>query len=185
MIFRHRALFALLIPLATLAACDTLHLTPMVPAAIAAPEGNLVANILRSEGKLRHQCRTDPAGGFSWTTMMGSALLMDESGAIVGRHYLHADGVQVWTHQDGSEVSGMEIANHAAPGDFSQQLFRAKPAAARGTMAGVTYIQRLHTVAGAVTSICAADKLGSMQSVNYTADYYFYKTTYADRVEPM
>lgn len=185
MIFRRRALFALLIPIALLSACGTIHLTPMVPAAIAVPEGNLVANILRSEGKLRHQCRADPAGGFTWTAMMGSALLMDESGAIVGRHYLHADAVQVWEHQDGSEVSGMEIASQDSAGNFPQQLFRAKPASARGAMAGVTYIQRLNTVAGAVTANCSADKLGSMQNVNYTADYYFYKTTFADRVEPM
>ncbi len=185
MIFRRRALLALLAPIAMLPACDTIYLTPMVPAAIAVPEGNLVANILRSEGTLRHQCRADPAGGFAWTTMMGSALLMDESGAIVGRHYLHADGIQVWTHQDGSEVNGMEIASHAAAGDFTQKLFRAKPAAARGAMAGVTYIQRLNTVAGAVTINCSADRVGSMQSVNYSADYYFYKTTFADRVEPM
>ncbi len=145
----------------------------MVPAAIAVPEGNLVANILRSEGKLRHQCRADPAGGFTWTAMMGSALLKDESGAIVGRHYLHADGVQVWAHQDGSEVSAMEIASKASADNFQQQLFRAKPTAARGAMAGVNYIQRLNTVAGSVGSICTADRLGSMQSVNYTADYYF------------
>lgn len=185
MLFRRRALLALLAPFAMLTACGTFHLTPMVPSTIAVPEGNLVANILRSEGKLRHQCRTDSAGGFSWTTMMGSALLMDESGAIVGRHYLHADGVQVWTHQDGSEVSGMQIASEDAAGNFPQQLFRARPAPTRGAMDGVTFIQRLNTVAGEVTAHCAADKLGSMQSVNYTADYYFYKTTFADRVEPM
>lgn len=185
MTFRCRALLALLAPFAMLTACGTIHLTPRVPPAIAVPEGNLVANILRSEGKLRHQCRADPAGGFAWTVMMGSALLMDESGAIVGRHYLHADAVQVWEHQDGSEVSGMEIASQDSAGNLSQQLFRARPATTRGAMAGVTYIQRLNTVAGAVTASCSADKLGSMQNVNYSADYYFYKTTYADRVEPM
>ena len=180
-------LFALFAPAALLTACGTIITPPQAPRGVSVPEGNMVANILKGEGVLRYECRAGASGMFAWTVPMPEAVLKDQSGAIVGRYRFSANAAPSWEHLDGSKVSGMVLSSASVPGNLDLQRVKAAPASAarRGTMAGVTFIQQLNTAGGAVSGECTAAKAGAIQTVRYSADYYFYKPDFSDRVEPM
>jgi hypothetical protein len=82
-----------------------------------------------------------------------------------------------WQANDGSKVVG-EVVAHVAAADNSAipwLLLRAKAHDGSGVLAGVEFIQRLHTVGGkAPLSGCDAGYAGTRVRVDYSADYNFY-----------
>ncbi|MBA2351848.1 MAG: DUF3455 domain-containing protein [Burkholderiales bacterium] len=148
---------------------------PDAPAAVAVPSGNKPAMTLIGSGLLTYECRAKAAAAdtFEWAFAGPDAKLTDKSGATVGKYY----GGPTWEHSDGSKVTGKQLAVSPAPaGNIPMQLVQANPATGSGAFSGVTYIQRLNTKGGvAPAEPCSASTLGAKKTVNYSADYVFYK----------
>lgn len=159
-----------------ISACSTMTemKAPVVPAAIAVPAGNKVALTSVGIGDLTYECRvkTSAAGAFEWAFVGPVAVLYDGKKAPIGKYYAGP----TWESNDGSKVTGKQLAVSPNPGAIPLQLVQANPATGAGAMTGVTYIQRLNTVGGtAPTDACGADNLAAKKTVKYQADYIFYK----------
>ena len=149
--------------------------TDDVPAAIAVPSGSRLAVTLKAAGLQNYECRAKPgtSGDFAWTFVSPEAALKDDSDKLVGRHY----GGPSWEHGDGSKVTGTVLATAPASmvGDIPWLLLKGD-ASGSGVLAGVTYVQRLHTNGGVAPSDpCGAPTIGTRKAVRYTADYLFYR----------
>lgn len=160
---------------ALLAACTSSTPAPDVPQAVAAPAGNKPAMTLNGAGLLTYECRAKAgaADTFEWAFAGPDAKLTDKGGKVVGKYY----GGPTWEHSDGSKVTGKQLAiSPASPGNIPLQLVQASPASGSGAFNGVTYIQRVNTKGGVAPSDpCDATTLGAKKTVNYSADYVFYK----------
>ena len=148
---------------------------PDVPPAVSVPAGSKPAMMLTGVGLLTYECRVKAGsdGAHEWVFVAPEAALQDRSGRRVGRYY----GGPTWEHNDGSKVTGKQLA--VAPGmsgSIPLQLVQTSPATGSGAFSGVTYIQRVNTIGGvAPATACNGAAAGSKQTVNYSADYYFYK----------
>ena len=146
-----------------------------VPAAVAVPAGHRPVMTLKGVGMLASECRPK-AGGVGvheWVFVGPDATLQDASGKAVGKYY----GGPTWEHNDGSKVTGKQLAVSPGPaGAIPLQLVQTSPATGSGAFTGVTYIQRVNTVGGiAPGTACTERTVGSKQTVSYSADYVFYK----------
>jgi hypothetical protein len=66
----------------------------------------------------------------------------------------------------------------AGTGNLPYQLVKANPAMGSGAMTGVTYIQRVALAGGvAPASGCSVNTKGQRQTVQYQADYIFWKAS--------
>ncbi len=158
-----------------LAACGMMGglKTPEAPAAVTVPAGNKLFTVLKGEGLLTWECKANATGAMVWTGPSPDADLLNASGAKVGKYY----GGPTWAHNDGSKVTGKQLAVSPSPGNIPLQLVQANPATGDGAMTGVTYIQRLNTQGGTAAGTCDASNAGAKQVVKYSADYYFYKAS--------
>jgi hypothetical protein len=147
-----------------------------VPATIQVPAGHKVAMETVGKGLITYECRAkkDMAGQYAWAFAGPDAQLMDSSGKQVGKYY---GPPATWEAMDGSKVTGKQLA--VAPGgegNIPLQFVQANPAMGMGAMTGVTYIQRLNTQGGvAPATACGMANLGAKVTVNYQADYIFWK----------
>ena len=150
---------------------------PAAPAAVTVPTGNKVAMRTVGVGELTYECREKQgaAGTFEWTFVAPTATLWDANRSkAVGKYY----GGPTWESNDGSKVTGKQLAIAPATnaGAIPLQLVEAAPATGTGSMQGVKYIQRLNTVGGvAPQEPCSASSAGQRRQVKYEADYVFYK----------
>lgn len=168
------------IALAVLTGCG-LH-APMVrndglPEAVRVPAGQTQSLYTVGTGELTYECREkkDLAGSFEWAFVGPVATLTNSQGEAVGKYYAGP----TWESLDGSKVTGKQVAvSPAAPGSIPLQLVKANPAMGEGSMAGVSYIQRLNTQGGVAPGLpCGVDQKGQRQQVAYKADYVFYKAS--------
>ncbi|MEP7085500.1 MAG: DUF3455 domain-containing protein [Betaproteobacteria bacterium] len=149
-------------------------MAPPVPAAVTVPAGNKVAMVLVGEGLLTYECRATAAGAptpFGGSPPAPDAHLKEKGGAIVGKYYPGP----TWEHNDGSKITGKQLAVSPATTGIAMQLVQANPATGSGMMNGVTYIQRVNTMGGTPAGACDMTNVGAKQVVKYSADYYFYK----------
>jgi hypothetical protein len=165
---------ALLLPV-LLAACASQMRAPDAPQAVTPPAGSKFAMTTVGIGEITYECRAKAgaAGAFEWVFVAPVATLYD-GGAVVGKYY----GGPTWEANDGSKVTGKQLAVSPAPGtgNIPLQLVQANPAMGNGAMTDVTYIQRLNTMGGvAPSAACASANVGAKQQVKYQADYVFYK----------
>lgn len=150
---------------------------PDVPGPIAVPAGTKMSMRTVGVGELTYECREKQgaAGAFEWTFVAPTATLWDANRTeAVGKYYAGP----TWESNDGSKVTGKQLATAPATnaGAIPLQLVQAAPATGTGSMQGVTYIQRLNTVGGvAPQEPCAASSAGQRRQVKYEADYVFYK----------
>ena len=160
---------------AALAACSAMSpmITPTAPPAVTVPAGNTVFTVLKGAGMLTWECKANDTGALVWSGPSPEADLLDKNGANVGKYF----GGPTWAHNDGSKVTGKQLAVSPSPGNIPLQLVQANPATGDGAMKGVTYIQRLNTVGGTAVGTCTAANTGAKQQVKYSADYYFYKAS--------
>jgi hypothetical protein len=153
-----------------------LYSQAMLPAAVQVPAGHKVAMETVGVGEITYQCsaKKDMAGQFEWVFAGPDAKLNDRSGKQVGKYY---GPPATWESMDGSKLTATQVA--VAPngmGNIPSQLVKGNPAMGSGAMNGVTYIQRVDTRGGvAPATPCVAGNLGARQTVNYQADYIFYK----------
>ncbi len=147
---------------------------PTTPAAVTVPDGNKVVMTTVGIGELTYECRAkaDMPKEFAWTLAAPDAILYDSKKTAVGKYYAGP----TWESNDGSKVTGKQVAVSPNAGSIPLQLVKANPATGNGAMNGITYIQRLNTKEGlAPTSACGASNAGAKQKVKYQADYVFYK----------
>jgi hypothetical protein len=159
-----------------------------VPAAIAAPAGTTLAIHDKGIGSQIYTC-TAGAGGagggggggtatYTWVLLKPDAILYDATYTNVGTHGMGPE----WTSTDGSIVNGTKVAGSGGNTiDIPQLLLKASSTTGTGVFTNVTYIQRLNTAGGqAPASTCNSGTVGTMTSVLYSADYYFYTGTPTD-----
>lgn len=172
------AKITLLAAVATLTACSghMMMKTPDAPAAVTVPAGNKVVMKTVGIGELTYQCRAkaNMAGAFEWVLAGPDAILYDGNQMAVGKYY----GGPTWEANDGSKVTGKQLAVSPNPGSIPLQLVQANPSMGKGAMSDITYIQRLNTMGGAApTTPCGAANVNAKQIVKYQADYVFYRAS--------
>lgn len=147
-----------------------------LPPAVQVPAGHSVAMQTVGKGIITYECKPkkDTAGQFEWSFVGPEAALSERSGKPVGRYF---GPPATWENQDGSKVTGAQVAvAPASAGNIPYQLVKANPASGDGAMRGISYIQRVATNGGvAPKSPCAATNGGAKETVNYQADYIFWK----------
>jgi hypothetical protein len=108
------------------------------------------------------------------------AKLMNRNGATVGKYY---GPPATWEHADASKLTGTQLAiAPAGAGKIPHQLVKANAATGgmtaqgKGTLMGVSYIQRTATVGGvAPATNCGGSNVGAKEIVKYQADYIFWQ----------
>jgi hypothetical protein len=155
---------------------------PTVPPALQVPAGATLAFRTFAQGSQIYTCaatQTASDGGtsattYAWTLKEPQATLYDDSCKAVGTHF--AGPTWKWT-ADGSQVVGSRVAAADSPVGAIQWLLLAGVShSGAGMMADVSYVQRLFTVGGVAPATgCDAGTVTQVQSVPYTATYYFYK----------
>jgi hypothetical protein len=147
-----------------------------LPAPVQVPAGHKVAMETVGVGEITYECRTKAAqaGAFEWVFVGPKAVLNARDGKAVGSYF---GPPATWQSMDGSAITGAQLAvAPAAPGSIPLQLVKANPAQGSGSMAGVSYIQRVATWGGVAPSkTCDAGAAGQKEIVKYQADYIFWK----------
>jgi hypothetical protein len=156
----------LLLSSATAMAVSASALAQMPPP-IAAP-GEATVATFHAEGAQVYECKAGTDGKLAWAFREPVATLL-LSGKTVGRHYAGPN----WEHIDGSAVVGKVVAN--APGKTANDIpwlrLEATSHRGRGTLSGVSTIQRINTEGGVLTGAC--EKAGAFRSAPYATDYVF------------
>ena len=143
------------------------------PHALIPPAGNVVALVLVASGEAKFQCG-DAGGTYAWQSLGAHGRLYAPDHHLVG----HDDDWREWEYQDGSKVGGkvIESAPSITTESMAQALYRATDSAPSGAFAGVTYIQRVHTIGGVPPKQpCSNATTGTQQQSVYSADYIFFK----------
>lgn len=153
------------------AAVDNMKL----PEPVRVPAGHMQTLETIGTGEITYECREkkDMAGAYEWAFVAPVATLWDMQQKTIGKYY----GGPTWEANDGSKVTGKQVAIAPAPaGNISLQLVKADPAMGNGAMTGVTFIQRLETKGGVAPAMaCGSTNAGAKQQVWYQAKYVFYK----------
>lgn len=183
----------LAVPVALLAACSGMS-SPMksssmtapmstysqanLPSAVQVPSGNKVAMETVGVGEITYQCREKQgaAGTYEWVFAGPKAALNSRSGTKVGTYY---GPPATWEANDGSKITATQVAvSPGGNGNIPLQLVKANPAMGKGSMTGVTYVQRVATRGGVAPAMpCTAANVGSQEIVKYQADYIFWSAT--------
>lgn len=158
------------------AAAAQAHATEGTP--IAVPAGHAAVMTALGAGDLAYECRAKAGmpNSYEWVFAGPTAVLYDKNKAAIGKYY----GGPTWEANDGSKVTGKQLAVHPSPTPASipLQLVQANPASGAGLMSGITYIQRINTQGGvAPADACGPTNAGSRKMVKYQADYVFYKAS--------
>jgi Protein of unknown function (DUF3455) len=147
---------------------------PDVPEKIKAPADEEVVLQAHASGSQIYVCKQEVDGKTGWTLKAPDAVLRDQQGTIVGRHYAGP----TWKHSDGSEVTGKAVARIDSPDPdaIPWLLVAATGHSGDGAFARVSNIQRIHTKGGQPPPAagCTASQQNVEMAVSYTADYYFY-----------
>jgi hypothetical protein len=141
---------------------------------VSPPAGNSLALQVYAAG-----VQTYRWNGTSWLPAGPVAVLYTDAGgqAVVGSHYASAAGPTrpAWESISGSKVVGMvDIRCEVDPAAIPWLRLKAVSSEGPGVFKGVTYIQRVNTVGG-LAPRDPGDFEGEMASVDYTAEYFFYK----------
>jgi hypothetical protein len=127
---------------------------------------------LRGTGAQVYTCEAVPFG-FRWHLKAPEATLLDDAGAVFGRHFAGPS----WRARDGSTVVGEVVVSDPAPrpGSIPWLLLRAKSHSGSGVFASVGYIARVRTESGlAPADGCDAAHTGVERRVPYSALYVFF-----------
>lgn len=154
---------------------DTKTKLPDVPTKLQVPSGNALILKTSAKGVQIYVCQpnANDKSKFEWTLKAPEATLVNEAGALIGKHY----GGPTWEYQDGSKVVGEVKERLDAPSGSTIPwlLLSAKSHQGNGFFSKVTYLQRLNTKGGKAPSTgCDVSKNNSTVRVDYTADYYYY-----------
>jgi hypothetical protein len=138
---------------------------------LANPEGKVAILQLHGQGAQIFRCEAQPDGRH-WTYRLPEAELSDADGMVAVRHGVNLS----FEHVDGSRLLG-EIADHvASPVDNALPwLLLNTRSYGKGTLTGITQVQRINTVGGMPPTNCDSAQLGQVLRVPFTADFVFYR----------
>ncbi|MGA8309816.1 MAG: DUF3455 domain-containing protein [Terriglobales bacterium] len=147
---------------------------PEVPDKIKAPAGGELVLAAHATGFQIYSCQLNTDGQPAWLLKAPEAELRDNTDRVVGRHYAGP----TWKHSDGSEVTGKVLTKVDSPDAdaIPWLLLTATNHSGRGTLAGVSTIQGIHTKGGQppAAARCTSSNLDATSKSSYVADYYFY-----------
>lgn len=127
---------------------------------------------LRARGFQVYAC-AQAAGAFAWHLKGPDAVLTNDAGAEMGRHFAGPS----WQAKDGSTVVGETLVASPSPaaGSIPWLVLRAKSHSGDGAFASVGYIARLQTEGGAApTAGCDQSRAGAEARVPYNAVYVLF-----------
>ena len=148
-----------------IAAAGTLLLTAPAQAATTALQ-------LQGKGVQIYACQAAGAG-FAWALKGPEAILLDQSGAQVGRHFAGPS----WQASDGSTIVGEPLAASPSPtaGSVAWLVLHVKSSSGAGLFANIAYVARTATSGGAAPATgCDAGHIGAEARIPYTATYTFF-----------
>jgi Protein of unknown function (DUF3455) len=151
----------------------TMESAPDVPDAIAVPAGLEPVLFVHAKGSQIYTCQAGADGKFAWTLKGPDAELTDRKDKVIGTH----SAGPTWKLKDGSEVTG-KAAAHVDSLDSDSipwLLVNVVSNAAKGQLAKVTTIQRVHTHGGKPgNDPCDESHKDAETKSEYRADYYFF-----------
>ncbi|MDP2450807.1 MAG: DUF3455 domain-containing protein [Polaromonas sp.] len=178
---RSLCLFVLVGSAALLGACGYRPLQPYntqhdLPEAVRVPEGHQAVLEATSNGRLLYECQAVKRAPYEyeWLLRNASVDLTDTYGGAI----MHKPGARAsWVHRDGSSVMAREFSE--VPNGSSNlplQRYNAHSSGVPGALHNITYVQRLRTVGGWVsTTPCTSAQLGMRKTIPYEADYIFWR----------
>jgi hypothetical protein len=146
---------------------------PDVPDAIAIPAGLEPVLFARGSGSQIYTCQAGADGKFAWSLKGPEADLKDRKDKVIGEH----SAGPTWKLKDGSELTGKAVAHVDSLDSESVPwlLLDVTSNSAKGVLAGVNKIQRVHTHGGMPPDYgCDASHKGDETKSKYSADYYFF-----------
>jgi hypothetical protein len=137
-----------------------------VPAALAVPTDMQLVLSTHAEGAQVYTC--SPAA--AWTLKAPDAVLFDEKGGPIGKHYAGPS----WELSDGSLITGEAVAKDAGPdaGAVAWLLLKVKTNNGKGLLAKAGMVQRIETRGGLAPK--EACKPGDETRSAYSATYRFF-----------
>ena len=146
-----------------------------VPDTIRVPAGHKVLFKANAKDVQIYSCQPVGAGSqkFVWKHIAPDAVLYDEKGRRIGRHYAGP----TWEGVDGSKVVGQLKARVDAPGGDSVAwlLVAAKTTSGQGGFGKVSYLNRIDTNGGkAPETGCDVKHAGKIARSAYASTYVFY-----------
>jgi hypothetical protein len=163
--------------LALLAGCAITNAgtIPEVPETLKVPATQVLSLETQATGVQIYKCKAskhDPMR-FEWVFKAPEAVLTDNTGKMIGRHYAGP----TWESNDGSKVVGEVRAQDSGPDPNSIPwlLLSAKSTSGNGAFGLTHSIQRLRTSGGkAPAAGCDHAQVDKEIRVPYKAVYYFY-----------
>lgn len=147
-----------------------------LPPAVQVPAGHKSALVLTGAGEVIYECTPiGTSGQYAWAFVRPEAKLLDPSGKQVGRYF---GPPATWDYWAGSRVTGKALESApAGDGNLPYQLVQADPATGNfDAFRGTTYIQRVNIKGGGTpTQPCSWINMRQAQTVQYQADYVFYR----------
>jgi hypothetical protein len=144
---------------------------PLPSPNLAVPDDSRLAFSYDAVGFQIYVCQA-AGNGYAWTFQAPEARLIDAHGRLVVKHYAGPTWESVSDH---SKVVAKKVAEFSAHADaIPELLLQVTAHDGNGTMADVSYIQRLGTKGGlAPTTDCDSGHIGATARVDYTATYVF------------
>lgn len=144
---------------------------PLPSPTLALPDDSQLAFYYDAVGVQIYTCQATNAG-HAWTFQAPEASLSDRSGHLVLKHYAGPTWESISDH---SKVVAKKLAEFSARADaIPELLLQVTSHEGKGALAGVNYIQRLHTTGGrAPSGGCDESHVGVTVRVDYTATYTF------------
>ncbi|WP_035139620.1 DUF3455 domain-containing protein [Fischerella sp. PCC 9605] len=149
--------------------------SPDVPNNLQVPQDQNPIFKALAKGSQIYVCKAkaDNPNSFEWTLKGPDAVLLNEQGQKIGKHYLGPS----WESNDGSKVIGKVKTQADAPqaSAIPWLLLQVRSHEGDGIFSQVNWIQRLNTVGGkAPTQGCDRVNANGEVRIAYQADYYFW-----------
>jgi Protein of unknown function (DUF3455) len=173
---------------AFLTACASVGPGPAAPAspdrasAVAAPHLGLFSRIkapgdrepvlqLSSRGVQVFRCEKRD-GALVWIFRQPDAELLNDRGAVVGRHGANFS----FEHVDGSRLAATIAAHDDAPKSTDLKwLLLTTRSFGKGAFEGVTHVQRVNTRGGMPPERCDGAQVNQVLRIDFSADFVFYR----------
>jgi hypothetical protein len=162
---------------ALLSACATTPSVVAVPETLKPAADETLALVATAKGVQIYECRLakDTAVGAQWVFVAPEAELFSVQGRPLGRH----GAGPFWEANDGSRIVATVKQRADAPeaNAIPWLLLAARDAGPQGAFSGITSVQRVNTVGGvAPREGCTTATAGKAARVDYSADYFFYRS---------
>lgn len=151
--------------------------SPGIPTELQVPSGQQPVVRISAKGSQIYVCQakntTETSAQYEWTLKAPAAVLFNQRGQYLGRHY----GGPTWEATDGSKVVAAVKSKANAPQSTAIPwlLLEARSREGTGIFSRVSWIQRINTVGGkAPVEGCSATTQNRQIRVGYAADYVFY-----------